>query len=137
MYADTRGGLRMKARNDVEVLINGNKYTISGFESDEYLQKVATYINEKYTEFKKKEYYNNFDFELRNILLAINMADDFFKMEKKAKEQSEQSDRKDKQLFNMKHEIVELKEKLEEAEKQIEELKKQAGTRSGQNRGRR
>lgn len=120
----------MKERNDVEVLINGNKYTISGFESDEYLQKVASYINEKYGEFKKKEYFNNFDLELRNILLAINMADDYFKMEKKAKEQAAQSERKDKQLFDMKHEIVELKAKLEELEKKV-------STSSGQNRGRR
>ena len=43
----------MNNRNDVEVLIDGRRYTICGFESDEYLQKVASYINQKFGEFKK------------------------------------------------------------------------------------
>ncbi|MCR5331762.1 MAG: cell division protein ZapA [Lachnospiraceae bacterium] len=34
-------------RNDTEVFINNKKYTLSGFESEEYLQKVAAYINTK------------------------------------------------------------------------------------------
>ena len=38
----------MDAKNDVEVIINGKQYTLSGNESSEYLQKVAVHINEKY-----------------------------------------------------------------------------------------
>ena len=37
----------MKTKNEVEVLIGGEKYTICGYESDDYLQKIATYINRK------------------------------------------------------------------------------------------
>ena len=44
----------MKNMNDTDVLIDGRKYTICGFESDEYLQKIASYINHKFNEFKKK-----------------------------------------------------------------------------------
>ena len=49
----------MKSKNDVDVLINGRKYTLCGFESADYIQKVATYINSKLSEFQKKEYYAN------------------------------------------------------------------------------
>jgi len=77
-------GMNMKNKNDVEVLINGRKYTICGFESAEYLQKVATYINSKYMEFKDKDYYYSLDMDLRNILLAVNIADDYFKARKQA-----------------------------------------------------
>ena len=66
-------GTSMKNKNDVEVLINGRRYTICGFESAEYLQKVATYINSKYAEFKNQDYYYNLDMELRSILLAIKI----------------------------------------------------------------
>ena len=66
----------MKDKNDVEVLINGRKYTICGFESAEYLQQIASYINRKFIDFRKKDYYARMDLDLRNILLAINIADD-------------------------------------------------------------
>lgn len=63
----------MKNMNDTDVLIDGRKYTICGFESDEYLQQIAAYINRKFTEFKKKDYYRRLDLDLRNVLLAINI----------------------------------------------------------------
>ena len=37
----------MERKNYTEVLINGNIYTLGGSEEQEYLQKVAAYINEK------------------------------------------------------------------------------------------
>lgn len=126
----------MKNKNDVEVLINGRKYTICGFESAEYLQKVATYINSKYMEFKDKEYYYSLDLDLRNILLAVNIADDYFKAKKEAWLIQKDNERKDKMVLEMKHEILDsqsgtakvgqeneaLKDDLEEAEKKIVEL---------------
>ena len=45
----------MKKKNDVEVLIDGRKYTLCGFESPEYIQKIASYINRKLAEFHKQE----------------------------------------------------------------------------------
>ncbi len=126
----------MKNKNDVEVLINGRKYTICGFESAEYLQKVATYINSKYMEFKDKDYYYSLDMDLRNILLAVNIADDYFKAKKEAWIIQKDNERKDKMVLDMKHEVLDsqsgtakvgqeneaLKDDLEEAEKKIVEL---------------
>ena len=42
----------MAGQNNTEVIIDGKVYTLSGYESQEYLQKVATYINDKIAEFK-------------------------------------------------------------------------------------
>lgn len=126
----------MKSKNDVEVLINGRKYTICGFESAEYLQKVATYINGKYAEFKNQDYYYSLDMDLRNILLAINIADDYFKSEHENQALVRDNERKDKMVLDMKHEVLavqsksddvvnrkdELKEQLDEAEKRVVEL---------------
>ena len=74
----------MKKKNDVEVLIDGRKYTLCGFESPEYIQKIASYINRKLAEFHKQEGYARLDLDLRNTLLAINIADDYYKEKKKA-----------------------------------------------------
>jgi cell division protein ZapA len=108
--------------NEAEVLIDGRKYTICGTEKDEYLQKIAAYINSKYTEFKKKDDYQRLDLELRNVLLAINIADDYYKEKKKASEYRSESERKDKMVLDMKHEIIGLQEQLKKEESHGKEL---------------
>ena len=40
----------MSAKTNAEVVIGGKVYTLSGFESEEYLQKIASYINTKISE---------------------------------------------------------------------------------------
>lgn len=112
----------MKQKNDTEVLIDGRKYTICGFESAEYLQQVAGYINRKFAEFKKKDYYSRLDLDLRNVLLAINIADDYFKTRKKMQEYKSEVENRDKLILDMKHEIIQLKTRLKKADKKIDEL---------------
>lgn len=102
----------MRNKNDVEVLIDGRKYTICGFESAEYLQQIASYINRKFIDFRKKEYYARMDLDLRNVLLAINIADDYYKANKKASEYRTENELKDKMVLDMKHEIIELQETI-------------------------
>lgn len=114
----------MKNKNDVEVLIDGRKYTICGFESAEYLQQVASYINRKFIEFKKKDYYARLDMDLRNVLLAINIADDYYKAKKKASEYRTENELKDKTVLEMKHEIIEFQESIKEKDAKIGELEK-------------
>ncbi len=127
----------MKGKNDVDVLINGRKYTICGFESGDYLQKVASYINEKYADLKSRDYYNSLDLDLKNVLLAINIADDYFKVQKRTQEQTAESELKDKTMFEMKHEIIELQSKLEEKEEELKKLRTPTPPSSGVNRNRR
>ena len=112
-------------KNDVEVLINGRTYTICGFESAEYLQQIAGYINRKYAEFQKMEHYNQMDVELRNALLAINISDEYYKEKKKSSEYRTENKKKEKMVLDMKHEIIELQELVKKKDKKIEELQSQ------------
>ena len=43
------------SKTDTEVIIGGKVFTLSGYESEEYLQKVASYINNKINEYSKLE----------------------------------------------------------------------------------
>ncbi len=114
----------MKNLNDVEVLIDGRKHTICGFESPEYLQQIASYINRKTSEFKKKDYYSRLDLDLRNVLLAINIADDYYKAKKKANEFRTENEIKDKLVLEMKHEIIDLQENLKKQETACKKVQK-------------
>ena len=74
----------MAEKKDTPVIINGKVYTLSGYESEEYLQSVALYINNKITECKGSEHYRKLSAEHQGILLALNIADDYFKAKKQA-----------------------------------------------------
>ena len=55
----------MAEKTSAEVVIGGKVYTLSGYESEEYLQKVAVYINGKLNEFDSIEGYQRFPAEDR------------------------------------------------------------------------
>lgn len=115
----------MKTMNDIEVIINGKQYTICGYESEEYLQKIASYINGKYTEFKTKDFYNKLDNDMKNILLEINVADDYFKTLKQVKELEEENELRSGDIFDMKHEVISAQTQLDSVKKELEALKKE------------
>lgn len=69
----------MSNKNNTQVLINGQVYTLSGQESEEYIQKVALYINNKLDLLKKSDNGQLLSTRLLNVLLALNIADELFK----------------------------------------------------------
>ncbi len=115
----------MSSKNNTEVIIDGKIYTLSGYESEEYLQKVAGYINNKITEFKQDDGYKRQTLEVQRTLLNINIADDYFKVKKQADALASEVESKDKQLYEIKHELIAVQIKLETQEKEEEEHKKE------------
>lgn len=115
----------MNQYHDTEVIINNKRYTLAGYESEEYLQKVASYINSKHNEFKNRDAYKFLDTDLRSILIQINIADDYHKAKDKIKEIEVDSESKSKEIFDLKHELISVQTKLNAANKEIEELKKE------------
>lgn len=115
----------MAQKKEIAVIINGKVYTLSGYESEEYLQKVATYINGKITECKGIEGYRKLSPEYQGILLALNIADDYFKAKQQVSESAKADDAKEKQLYDLRHEVIETRIKQESALKMVEEYKEQ------------
>ena len=109
--------------NGVEVIIQNKRYTLCGYESDEYLQKIASYINNKYSELKVRDSYRTLDLDMKNILMQINIADDYFKIQSKVKELESMNETNSEELYNIKHDAITLQARLEEANKQIDQLK--------------
>lgn len=115
----------MSSKNDAEVIINGKIYTLSGYESEEYLQKVATYINNKINEFKGVDGYKRLNVDMQRTLLELNIADDYFKAKKQADSIEGELDVKDKQLYDVKHELIAVQIQIEALEKENAALQKQ------------
>ena len=112
----------MSSKNKTQVIIAGKIYTLSGYESEEYLQRVATYLNSKISEFKNKDGYARLSPEMRGILLNLNTADDYFKMKKKVDELEKELSEKDRDIYDLKHELITAQIRLENAEKENSSL---------------
>ena len=112
-------------KNYTEVLIGGKVITLAGYESEEYMQKVATYLNHKITECRNSDGYCRQNTSLQNTLLALNIADDYFKAKKLGDSLERDIEVKDKEMYDLKHDLISIQIKLENAEKMIENLKEQ------------
>ncbi len=115
-------GKTLEGKVDCEVVIGGKVYTLSGYESEEYLQKVASYINGKISEISQNAAYSRLPIDMQNILLNINVADDYFKAQGDAKLLEEDIDAKEKDLYNLKRELIAAQMKLENTEKAYKSL---------------
>lgn len=115
----------MSAKTSADVLIGGKVYTLSGYESEAYLQKVATYINNKMSEFDEMEQFRRLPMDMKSTLLELNIADDYFKAKDQAEQLEQDIEVKDKEIYDLKHELISAQIKLESNEKSIAELEKE------------
>ena len=109
----------MIGNNDIEVVIGGKVITLSGTESEEYLQKVSSYINNKIAEYNNVDSFRRQPADMQNVLLLLNIADDYFKIKKQMDELANEIEAKDRELYDLKHELIASQIKLESREKQI------------------
>ncbi|MBP5192225.1 MAG: cell division protein ZapA [Eubacterium sp.] len=114
-----------QSKIDIPVVINGKVYTLSGYEGEDYLQNIATYINNKIAECKASEDYRRMNSEYQGVLLALNIADDYFKARSRADEAGNDNTDKEQQLYELRHEVIESQIKHEAALKLVEEYKEQ------------
>lgn len=112
----------MAVKTDTEVLIGGKVYTLSGYESEDYLQRVANYINNKVTEYSRMDSFRRQTPDLQNVLLQLNIADDYFKARNQISLLEEELQAKEKELYDLKHELVASQIKLENAEKSLKKV---------------
>nr|WP_297705004.1 cell division protein ZapA [uncultured Butyrivibrio sp.] len=112
----------MASKTDTEVIIGGKVFTLSGYESEEYLQKVASYINNKIAEYNKIDGFKRQPIDTQNVLLQLNIADDYFKSKKQIELMEEQLSEKEKELYDLKHELIATQIKLENTEKNSKNL---------------
>ena len=107
----------MSAKTSAEVVIDGKVYTLSGYEGEEYLQKVASYINGKINEFTSIE-------EYRHIPLNMNIADDYFKAKDQVEKLERDLENKEKEIYDLKHDLISNQVKTETAEESLKKLER-------------
>ncbi|MGN0311790.1 MAG: cell division protein ZapA [Lachnospiraceae bacterium] len=113
----------MASKMSTEVLIGGKVYTLSGYESEEYLQKVASFINKKLDELSSNmEGYNHLTQEQRALLMELNLADEYFKSKQRVEQLEADLEEVRQSQAQMKHEAISLQIKLDTMKDTIAEL---------------
>ena len=114
----------MAVKNTAKVIIGGKIITLGGYESEEYFQKVASYINKKMDELSAMPGYSRQPMETKHTLISLNITDDYFKAKKQA-EVFEQ---------DLQHELISLRMQIEEAQKHEQEALEQKSLLEGKNK---
>lgn len=112
----------MSSKTDTEVIIGGKVFTLSGYESEDYLQKVASYINNKVIEYSKIDSFRRQPLETQGVLLQLNIADDYFKAKKQISVLEEELQAKEKEIYDLKHDLISSQMKLDSAEEKVKAL---------------
>ena len=120
----------MAEKTTAEVIIGGKVYTLSGYEGEEYLQRVASYINNKMNELDAVEAFRRFPVDMKSVLVHLNIADDYFKAKNQIEVIEQEVKDKENELYDLKHELIATQIKLENMEKSLkaaqEELNRNA-----------
>lgn len=103
----------MEKKNYAQVLIDGNVYTLGGSEEQEYLQKVAAYINDKIGILKAQPGFTRQNKDYQEVMIYLNLADDYFKALQEAKLFKAQKEELEKEIYSLKHELIGVQMKLD------------------------
>ena len=105
----------MDSRQFTEIMIGGNLYRLSGVENEEYMQQVAIYLNGKLSELKRTEGFSRLPADYQNVLVQLNIADDYFKVKEQLAQLNAQLEEREKELYQVKHDLITTQLKMDSA----------------------
>lgn len=118
-----------KESSKVDVLIGGDVITLRSTEEPEYLHRLARYIDKKITDVTKASQSAAIDERVRTLLIALNVADDYFKvidgfteLEGVQKKFAKEMGRMQKENTLLQQRINELQEELGKTRSELDEF---------------
>ena len=114
--------MNMEGKRELSVVIDGKVYRLSGG-SDSYLQILASYVDGKISELKTQAGYNKLSTEYRDILLALTIAEEVFKLKEEIEVFNQDSRDREQELYELKQEVVDKKLQIDTANKLVEDYK--------------
>ena len=114
----------MATKNQARVMIGGKVLTMGGYESEEYLQRVASYVNRRISELESVSGFGRLSADIQKALIEINIADDYFKAKSRAELLEKDIEEKDREAYDIKRELVAAQMELNQVRTELEKLRK-------------
>ncbi|MCG8484795.1 MAG: cell division protein ZapA [Clostridia bacterium] len=125
----------MEEKNKVSVRIYGQEYKISGNAPKEYILQLASYVDSKIIEIANNM--KQYTTPMVTVLAAVNIADEFFKARREAKDAVSKTERyalevkhKDRYLNELKASYLQFKQEAEKELQQMQEIKQELSEKS-------
>ena len=112
----------METKNYTQVLIDGKIYTLGGSEDEAYLQRTASYVNEKNMQLRGIPGFSKQSADYQQVMIQLNIADDYFKAKESVDKYQMDMDQKEKEIYDLKHDLIADQIKLENYEEKIKAL---------------
>ncbi len=84
---------------------------------------MASYLNEKYSLLRRQEGFSKQAEDYQNVMICLNLADDYFKEKERAALLEAQREELEKETYRLKHELVSTQMKLESARDELAQAK--------------
>jgi len=107
----------------VDVFMSSGRITLRSDESPEYLQKLASYVDQKIADLKAKNLSASVDERRRSLFIAMNLADDYFKLKDRYTAQDVENNELTKQKSELQAEIEKLQKANTDLTEQIKNIK--------------
>lgn len=111
----------MSSVNKVEVVIGGEIITLMSGENEDYMQKLARYIDRKLNEIKSMNSSASINERTRTLFIAVNVADDYFKTLEQLRRLESAHEKYIMEMGRMQEENFLLTEKLHDLQHQLNE----------------
>jgi len=118
--------------NKVDVVIGGEITTLKSHEKPEYLQKLALYVDQKTMEILSKNSSASINEKMRTLLIALNIADDYYKIKDKYDKLFVLHERFVSEMSRLQQDNTTLNQKVIVLENQIETAKNELEERQTQ-----
>ena len=82
-------------------------------------------MNNKITELSALPGYNRQSPDTRNTLLALNLADDYFKAKSQADAMENDMESKDREAYDVKHDLIAAQIQIDKMKQEMEQLQKE------------
>lgn len=112
----------MTEKTDVQVIIDGKVLTLSGYESEDYLQKIASFINNKIAEYNKADSFRHANKDTQHRLIELNIADEYFKAKKQIERLESEMKVKQNELYDMQQNTVQKDMMIESLRQNVKQL---------------
>ena len=116
----------MGKKNKIEVIIGGVMYVLQGKESEEHMQRVASYIDKVIADVKKLDLSNRMSTAQIAMLTSINVADDLLKVKNQLQEQDLENSGFYNEYAKLEEENAALNDKISELQTELTRLRLEA-----------
>lgn len=112
----------MSSKTRCEVVINGTTYTLVGTETGEYMQAIASYINDKINKIKEKMNSQYMDNQMLVTLAALNVADELHKKNREFRELVMICEEQEATIAEYGQDLTKAQQEIDELYKKISDL---------------